>query len=258
MTVYLDVVMVLNFLVDFLLLLSANRLCGYQIIWGRAVLGALLGGAYGGICIVPGFAFLGNMLWRVVCLLIMGFLTFGFSISGFRRTLVFLLLSMALGGIALGLGNGGFWRVLLGAAGLAALCFFGFRNCLGSSTYLPVELEYEKKHIHLTALQDTGNTLRDPVTGRPVLVVSGDAATKITGLTPTQLSNPVETLAEGFLPGLRLIPYSSIGQPAGMLLALRIPNVKIGKWKGSSLVAFAPNPLSKEGAYEALTGGMAS
>ena len=258
MTVYLDVVMVLNFLVDFLLLLAANRLCGYPPGWGRAALGAFLGGLYGGACLIPGFRFLGNFLWRSVSLLGMGFLCFGFSVSGFRRTLVFLLLSMALGGIALGLGSGGFWRVLLGAAGLSILCFFGFQNCLGSSRYLPVELEYGNKQIHLTALQDTGNILRDPVTGRPVLVISGEAAGKMTGLSQKQLSNPVETLAAGMLPGLRLIPYSSVGQPAGLLLALRVPKVKIGKWQGSSLVAFAPNPLSKEGAYEALTGGMAS
>ncbi len=257
MTVYLDLVMLLNFLVDFLLLLGTNRLCGYPTGWGRAAIGAVVGGIYGGMCMVPGFSFLGNFLWRLISLLLIGFLCFGFSVSGFRRTLVFLLLSMALGGIASGIGSCGVWRALLGAAGLAALCFFGFQSCLGSRTYLPVELKYGKKHIHLTALQDTGNSLRDPVTGRPVLVISRDAAVKITGLSATHLSNPVETLAQSVLPGLRLIPYSSVGQPAGLLLALRIPDVKIGKWKGSSLVAFSPNSLSKEGAYEALTGGMA-
>ena len=101
MTVYLDVVMALNFLVDFLLLLGTNRLCGYPPGWRRAALGALLGGVYSGICMIPAFRFLGNLVWRVVSLLAMGFLSFGISVSGFRRTLVFFLFSMALGGIAM-------------------------------------------------------------------------------------------------------------------------------------------------------------
>ena len=105
MTVYLDLVMLLNFLVDYLLLLGTNRLCGYPAGWGRAALGGVFGGLYGGLCMVPGFFFLGNFLWRLVSLLTIGFVSFGFSVSGFRRTMLFLLLSMALGGIALGLGN---------------------------------------------------------------------------------------------------------------------------------------------------------
>lgn len=257
MTVYLDAVIVLNFLVDFLLLLGSNRLCGYPPGWGRVGLGALLGGVYGGLCMIPRCIFLGNLLWRIVSLLIMGFVSYGFSVSGLRRTLVFLLLSMALGGIAVGLGSGGYLSIIGVSVLLSVVCFFGFQNRIGGHAYLPVELEYEKKHIHLTALQDTGNTLCDPVTGGPVLVISGEVAGKMTGLSQKQLSNPVETIAEAILPGLRLIPFSSVGQPTGMLLAMRIANVKIGKWKGSSLVAFAPNSLSKEGAYDALTGGMA-
>ena len=60
--------------------------------------------------------------------------------------------------------------------------------------------------------------------------------------------------AMGVLPGLRLVPYHSVGK-SSFLLAIRLQNVKIGSWQGSSLVAFAPEGLSKEGAYQALTGG---
>jgi len=34
-------------------------------------------------------------------------------------------------------------------------------------------------------------------------------------------------------------------------------NVTIDKWKGSTLVAFAPMGLDAEGTYQALTGGIA-
>ena len=105
----------------------------------------------------------------------------------------------------------------------------------------------------MTALRDTGNTLKDPVTGADVLVVAQQVAEQITGLNSQQLSNPVESI--GVIPGLRLIPYRTVGQSGGMLLALRIQKVKIGKQWGSRLVAFAPNGLCADGRYQALTGG---
>lgn len=258
MTVYLDMVILLNFLVDYLLLLGTNRLSGYPPGWGKAALGALLGSLYAGACLLPGFAFLGNFFWRMLLMLLVGFISFGFSVSGLRRTFVFLLLSMALGGIALAMGKGDIFSLLTAASVLAAVCAFGFRAKVGSVNYVPVELQYGKTHIRLTALCDTGNSLRDPITGRPVLVVCDEIAGRLTGLTKQQLSAPLETISCGAYPGLRLIPYSSVGQPGGLMLAMRIPQVKIGKWQGSSLVAFAPEKLSREGAYQALTGGMAS
>jgi len=118
-----------------------------------------------------------------------------------------------------------------------------------------VELSYGDKRVQLTALRDTGNTLRDPVTGRQVLVVDASTAGKLTGLSVQQLKKPVESVTA--LPGLRLIPYRAVGQAGGLLLALKIPQAKIGSWQGSALVAFAPEGLGSDGTYQALTGGAA-
>lgn len=256
MVVYLDLVIILNFLVDFLLLLGTNRLCGHGPDWGRCALGAGIGGVYGGACLLPGFRFLGNSLWRVVSLALIAWIAFGHR-GMLRRGCVFVLVSMALGGIALGMGNGGIWSLLAGAAGILLLCGVGIRDKIGSVSYVPVELRYGGHCLHLTALEDTGNALTDPVTGRPVLVVSAEIAQKLTGLTPHQLRHPVETVAAAGIPGLRLIPYRAIGQPGGFLLALRIKEVRVGHWKGSSLVAFAPEGLSMDSSYQALSGGAA-
>jgi stage II sporulation protein GA (sporulation sigma-E factor processing peptidase) len=164
---------------------------------------------------------------------------------------------MALGGIALGVGNGGLGSLVAAAAGISLICAVGFREKLGSVSYVPVYLSYGGKSVRLTALCDTGNTLRDPVTGRSVLVVGADVAQQLTGLTKQQLQSPVQTMSQAPLSGLRLVPYHAVGQDSGLLLALRMQDVIIGKWKGSSLVAFAPQGLSMEGNYQALTGGAA-
>ena len=253
MTVYLDMVILLNFLVDFLLLLGTNSLCGHPPGWKRAALAATAGGVYGGVCLLPGFYFLGNTLWRTVCLVLMAWLA---SVSALRRGIVFVLLSMALGGITMGLGGSSIVALTTAAAGIFLMCFLGFRGRIGSMCYLPVELSYQGKSMRLTALQDTGNTLRDPVTGNPVLVVGAEVAKQLLGLTQQQLRSPVNAVTDARLPGLRLIPYRAVGQPGGLLLALRLQEVKIGTWKGSSLVAFAPDGLSADGEYQALTGGI--
>lgn len=257
MVVYLDGVALINFLVDFLLLVGTNCLCGYPPGWRRSGAAAVLGGVYGGICLLPGFGFLGNYLWRAVCLLTMGWIAFGFSKSAFRRTVIFVFLCMALGGVAYGINVGGVLSVIVSALVVCLLCIVGFRDVPGRVKYVPVELTYGEKRLSFVALEDTGNTLRDPVTGRPVLVVEANVAQKLTGLTQTQLKSPVSAMESGALPGLRLIPYHSVGQSNGMLLALKFPKVKIGKWKGSSLVAFAPDALCSDGRYQALTGGAA-
>ena len=256
MAVYADAVFLLDFLIDYLLLLGTNRLCGHPPDWKRTAIAAAVGGAYSVLCLLPGFSFFSRAVWRVVILVVLSWIAFGLSRSAIRRCVVFVILSMALGGVALGLGNKAVWTLPLSAVMIFVLCFVGFRDRIGTVSYLPVELFYRGKHLHLTALEDTGNGLRDPVTGRPVLVVDAQIAQKLTGLTQQQLRSPVTSMAQSPIPGLRLIPYRSVGQQSGLLLALRVPEVHIGNWKGSSLVAFAPDGLSREGAYQALTGGM--
>ncbi len=257
MTVYADLVMILNFLVDYLLLMGTNRLCGYSGGRGRTALAATIGAVYSGICLLPGMVFLGNPFWRIISLVLICAVSFGLCRSALRRAAVFILLSMSLGGVALKLGRNSVWSLVAGGVVICFLCAVGFRDKIGSASYVPVELNYGGKRIRLTALRDTGNTLQDPITGRSVLVVDADVALQLTGLTQQQLCRPVEALSNKILPGLRLVPYRGIGQNAGFLLAVHMQDVRIGQWRGSSLVAFAPNDLSREGAYQALTGGVA-
>ncbi len=255
MTVYVDIVMGLNFAVDFLLLLGTNRLCGYPAKPGRCAAAAALGGVYGGVCVLPGFHFLGNTLWRIIFLGLMAVIAFGFHMSALRRGVLFVFLSMALGGIALGLNGKGAASLLLAACGVWLMCAFGFHGKVKKREYVSVKLSYGGKSRSIIALRDTGNTLKDPITGESVLVVGSDVANKLLGLTREQLSNPIETVEKGTISGLRLIPYRAVGQPNGMLLAVRMDEVIIGKERAGTLVAFAPQELGRNEGYQALAGG---
>lgn len=253
--VYLDAVILLNFLVDFLLLMGTNRLAGYPCGWGRGAAAAVLGGVYGGICVLPGFLFLGNSFWRAVCLALMAGIAFGWNRSAVQRGAIFVILSMSLGGIATGMGKSSFTIAILAAFGLWLLCRVGFRGQIGQREYVPVELSWEDRKVNLIALRDTGNTLRDLMTGEQVLVAGGDVAQDLLGLTEEELRHPLELLASGKIAGLRLIPYCAVGQPGSMLPVLRFRNVKIGDTYQDPLVAFAPEALARGAVYRMLTGG---
>lgn len=255
MVVYLDLVVLLNFLVDGLLLMGANRLTGHPLGWRRCLLAALFGGAYAGVCMLPQCYFLGNLLWRMVSLGVMAGIAYGWNAGALRRGMVFLLLSMALGGMAMGLGEGNFPSILLAASGLMILCAVGIKEPLGVQKYQPVELCWQGKKIKLTALIDTGNTLRDPVTGGAVLVVGKDVGRKL-GISREIICDPVTALMTEAIPGARLIPYRAVGKAGGMLLMLRLEAVWLNGKPISPMVAFAPDEIGRNGGYQALAGGI--
>lgn len=242
---------IIHFIVDVFLLVGTSRLCGGRPAILRYLAAAAVGGVYSFVCLLPGFYFLGNPLWHSVCLMCLVLIAYGIKQSTWRLGAVFVLLSLALEGMALGFGNGSIFSIVMAAAGLCVLCVLGFRRRSLTNRYVPVEISRGDTHLQLTALQDTGNMLQDPVTGRPVLVIGAEQAQLLTGLSTEQLRRPVESI--GSIPGLRLVPYRSVGTGNGLLLALNFQNVRIGKWQGSSLVAFSPEGLGED--YEALTGG---
>ena len=253
MVIYLDLVLMLNFLVDLLLILGTNRLCGFPAGIRRGVLAAGLGGIYGAATLLRGFSFLGNPLWRLVFLGLMGITAFGWNRSGLQRTGIFLLLSMAMGGISLGLEGRDIPALLLSAGGVWVLSRIGFGTTPGGREYIPITITEGSRCISVIALKDTGNTLRDPITGRQVLILGPEAAEKLLDLTEEALRHPLEAMQSH--KGLRLIPYSAVGQPAGFLLGKRFDAVKIGEKTGSAMVAFAPERIGSGQVYQALAGG---
>lgn len=256
MEVYLDLVMLLNFWVDFMLLLGTNRLAGFPARPWRCAASALLGAVYSGACLLPGFRFLGNPLWRLVSLCLMGMMAFGSDGSALKRSGIFLLLSMAMGGIALCVGRGDMLSLALCAAFCLLLSVVSFGGQVGGRVYVPVKIAYQGNTASLIALKDTGNALRDPVTGEQVLIISPEVACRLTGLTVQQLQRPLETMVLRPVPGLRLIPYHSVGNAGGLLLAKRFEDVTIGDKLQSAVVAFAAEGLGKGEVFQALTGGM--
>lgn len=224
-------------------------MAGRRVQLVRLLLASTLGAAYGVGCMMPGFRFLGGLHWRLISLALMSVIAFG---PEGRMGCVFAVLTMALGGAALGAGRGGLWQLPLYAVGVYLLTKYAFGP--PGRKLLPVTLSGNGKELRLTALADTGNELRDPITGQSVLVIGCEEARKLTGLTIEQLRRPLETMTAAPLPGLRLIPYRAVGAEGGLLLAMGLPVVEVGSRRGPGVVAFAPQEFG--GDYQAIAGGI--
>lgn len=132
---------------------------------------------------------------------------------------------------------------------------------------MPVEIQFDGDHRRVTALVDTGNRLRDPLTGHPVVVV--EQATLLE-LLPPDLHPAVEQMEAGDLTAVsrllaserwssrfRLIPFSSIGRRHGLMVGFRPDALRIvidGRpvTAGDCIIAVYKGPLDPDGTYQAL------
>ena len=270
-------------MVDYLLLLAAGRLCGEVLRRGWLALGAAVGAGYAAAAFLPGMGFLLHPLCKLAAAVLALLAGYGRSRHLLRVGLVFFAVSAAfgggifalqlLGGQGLTLRSGILYSamdlrlILLSAAGCYVLISLVLqrtaRHTAARRELAPVLLTLEGRRVALTALVDTGNTLTDPATGRPVMVAEGE---KVAGLFPAgqapsgeELRRPVDALErlgrQGWQGRCRLLPYRAVGVECGMLLALRLDGAKVGTEDyGRLLLALSPTPLTDGGGYSALIG----
>ena len=281
--VYIDSVFVLNTLMDYLLCLVTARLAGIPLRRRRYLLAALAGGGYAVAVFLPGCGFLAAAPVKLAVGVCVTLIAYGGEEHLARLTLLLFALSCDLAGCVMALGvlagsavpmvNGIFYtdvdtKVLLIAAGSADLVLtVVFRAAARHNIegeVLTVRICMEGKTIKLAALRDNGNSLREPMGGRPVLVLAYGALDTVLPrpvrqiLTRDRLGRPTELLEPlmAAMPGLRprLLPYHAVGTDSGFLLVIRTDWVEVGGicYQGAP-VALAPSALGS--GYAALWGG---
>ena len=280
--IYVDTLFLLNAAVDYLLLLASARLAGEPLARLRFLLGAALGGLYAVAIFLPGLSFLARPPCRLAAAVLMVLAAFWKSQRLLRQVVIFLALSCAFGGGVLAIGllggrgltlsNGVLYSgmdlkiVLLSAAGCYGALTLLFqrtgRHTAAAGELRPVRLTLGERQVSLIALVDTGNTLTDPATGRPVLVAEADCVEELLppGIrpSPADLRDPagaLERLEDPWRRRFRLLPYRSVGVDRGLLLAVRVDQVQVGEEaRGPMLAALSPTPVSDGGGYRALLG----
>ncbi|MBO8142745.1 MAG: sigma-E processing peptidase SpoIIGA [Firmicutes bacterium] len=132
---------------------------------------------------------------------------------------------------------------------------------------VPLEIRFGDSVHRVEALVDTGNRLRDPLSGSPVTVIEGAS---LRSLLPDYLQPAVEKLEQGDLTPVtrllaserwssrfRVIPYASIGREHGLMVGFRPDEVRIvvdggAVPVGPCILGLCKGPLDPEGAYQAL------
>lgn len=277
MVVYVDIVFLLNCLADGAALYATGRLSGLPVGKRRLLAAALLGGTYGALCVLPGWGVLASPLPQAAAAAGLVWLAFGRRGAFLRQLLLFFILSCALGGALVAVG-----RLLEMEEGLAALARLDWRVFLlaGGSCFLVLSvvfrggahhavagqlcrfvLERRGRRAALTALLDTGHTLTDGLTGRPVLTVYWEALEPLWTveerliLARLERDGGAECLAR-LGPGFRLLPYQAVGVSGGLLLCFQAERAVIdGAQAGPVTVALSPTAVSDGGGYTALWGG---
>ncbi|MFZ5647221.1 MAG: sigma-E processing peptidase SpoIIGA [Bacillota bacterium] len=261
--VYLDKLFFGNLLVNGVILWSAGRLSQVRARHYRILMGALLGSAYSVALFLPGADYLFSFYAKfAVSLLMVGA---AFAPVPPRRFILclsfFYAVSFALGGMVMGISyffshtavpgqvNSYFkaisrhlWPGLLAGlmlllASVAVLPRY-FKNRQGiEAMKMPVTIHLNGRRVTVKGLVDTGNSLCDPVTGEPVVVVEHSAikdvlpgpmkeADAFAGDAVSVIESMMNTPWSG---RLRLIPFQSLGNDHGILLGIKPDRVEFVK-----------------------------
>ena len=219
MRVYGEAYLFINFWMDYLSLLLAACLRRRRFHGARTAAGAAVGAVYA-LLARSGKAFLQGFPGLLVMLPLIAFISFGRTgISLFPWIAASALLLCGLADVLMNWGASAAAVVLV--CGLAALlCCVCRRREPSEDGACALQVVYRGQRLALPAIRDSGNLLRDGVTGQPVIVAPESALVRLIprGVQPANLA----TLP----PGWRLLPIrTALGN--GLIMCFRPDAVKL-------------------------------
>ena len=253
-TVYVDLFFMINFSMDFLCLYLSAKLLSHKIPLIRGLLAAAFGGIYANAAlffsvgkgaafafdviacaIICAIAFLSKREWRRYPLYIIVYTAVSMALGG-AMTALFNLFNRS--GIFDGIretdGDGiSVWLFALLAIVSAAITlvggrFFTKRMSIGEAE---LEITYGGRSVRLLGMTDSGNLLRDPISGKPCIVADISALSPIL---PAELrevarnigSLDLDSIGAEHKRRLVLIPAATVSG-GGVLLGVRVDRVSI-------------------------------
>ncbi len=292
MTIYLDVVLLENLCMNYIILFATAYIMKLKMQHLRLIFSSLLGGVYAVISYLDILPIYSNFLTKILFSVLMVYIAFNSkSIKKLAKQLViFYLTSFVFGGCAFAMlyfirpqdilmKNGvyiGTYPIkiaLLGAIIGFIITYIAF--CIVKTKFKKKDMIYkikvtlENKQICLNAMLDTGNLLKEPITGMPVIVVE---KSELYSVIPENVLNHIEELIGGevkdiineveekeYLTKFRVIPFSSIGKQNGLMLGLKADEVIIEKEEENEkrndvIIGIFPSALCKNKSYTALIG----
>ena len=251
-TVYVDLFFLINFSMDFLCFFLTCQLLSLKFRIWRVIAAAVLGGIYANVILLSGVTGPLATLCDIVACILMCAVALGFH-KMLGNTLVYIAVSMTLGGFMTALfsllnrvelplgeisGDGISAYVLLILATLSAgLTLAGgklFRKKV-SRKYETISVSVGENERELRAFCDSGNILKDPISGKACVLASASA---LEGLVPPDILAIAKDkkvadfteLGSSAARRMRLIPTrTATGE--GMLVAMRVDKMTLASDK---------------------------
>ena len=131
-----------------------------------------------------------------------------------------------------------------------------------------IRIRLNGKEKILNAMVDTGNMLKEPITGNSVVVIEKVA---LYDLMPKEILDNIESILGGdfekipenikneYILRLKIIPFSSLGRQNGMLIGIKpekleVINEQSEEEKNNAIIGIYNRSLTKRGEYNALIG----
>lgn len=292
MTVYLDIIWILNLFFDTFLLYLTGILLKKKTGTYRLFLGGLLGSSVVLLSISPLYFIGSNPLGKLAISILMVLIAFGFQrFMQFWKTLfTFYLVTFAVGGAIIGLhyfiqfeanlrnitalhsiqGIGDPISWLFVIVGFPVAWYFSGKT-LHHLEY--TKIKYEQivdvtivildEHIKVKGLIDSGNKAKDPLTRKPVIFVSishlDSHPTELLQLaaSPEKIIEQLPQLSSSLQNKVSVIPYQVYGQEHQLVIGVRPDKVLINNGTevyatNDCLVSFTLQQLSPDGDFQCI------
>ena len=291
MTIYIDVVLIENLLMNYIILFATGVILKVKIKHIRLLLASLVGAVYTIIAYISNLRIYSNFLLKLILSLVIIYIAFNpKNVKKLCKfTLIFYLTSFVFGGAAFALIyivkpqeilrnnglvlNSNSLKVIFISAIVAFMIItIGFKvvknKISAKDMYCDIKIKLNHKEIETKAMIDTGNFLKEPITNTPVIVVEH---TLLYNCIPKEILNHLgnilggdfseipKNIKEEYMPRLKIIPFSSLGKQNGMLLGIKaeevvIKNEEESKIKENVIIGIYNKSLTKRGEYRALLG----
>lgn len=291
MTVYLDIVLLENICMNYIILYATGLINKVKINNIRIFLSSLLGGTYAVMSFISILEIYSTIILKLILSVSMVYLAFKPKKirTLVKEIIIFYLTSFALGGAAFFLlyfikpqdiliKNGvyiGTYPIkiaLLGGIVGFIVINIAFKIIKGKlnkkSMFCDIEINFMNKTSKVKAMIDTGNLLKEPITMSPVIVVEknmleevipNNILDNIDKIISGKSSDIIDDLDEKYKSRFKVIPFSSLGKQNGILLGFRADKVIIEYEENeieqkNIIIAIYNQILSKYEKYTALIG----
>lgn len=243
MVVYVDVLLVVNFIVNYFLLLASCRTASLAHHRMRMLLSALLGAGASLVIFFPYMGVVPSILYKLLTAAIMVRIAFTYTrFSEYCKQLfMFFAVTFLFGGAMLGVSIGlspknmiyyngivyfdisAVLLVITTAGSYAMISLFSriFKANNPSDTLYTVIIEDKHNMVTLKGMMDTGNHLKEPFSDTPVIITDYESVKSILPLHIKDYLLQRETLPADHENPMRMIPYMAVD--SGGLLPAFVP-----------------------------------